>query len=108
MNQGHWVESEGQIERALKITIKEFLRTAIEAWKFGLPYAELIYDLAQSEIDLIATYNELTHVHADLNVWEGGYSLESNLEVDVENDEYEFRQDDEILTCFGYPYLLAI
>ena len=57
---------------------------------------------------LIAASKKLTHVHADLSVWERGYSLESDLEVDVENDEYEFRQDDEILTFFGYPYLPAI
>ena len=57
---------------------------------------------------MIVAYKKITHVHADLSVWERGYSLESNLEVDVENDEYEFRQDDKILTLFGYPYLLAI
>ena len=34
-----------------------------------------------------------------------GYSSESDLEVDIENDEFEFREDDEILMFFGYPYL---
>ena len=108
VNQGPWVESEGKKERAVKITFDEFLRPAIEAWKAGLPYAELIYGLPQSEIELIAAGKKLTHVHADLSVCERGYSSESDLEVDVENDEYEFHQDDKMLTFFGYPYLPAI
>ena len=92
----------------MKITFDEFLRPVLEAWKAGLPYAELIYHLPQSEIELIVASKKLPHVHANLSAWETGYSLESDLEVDVENDEYEFRQDDKILTFFGYPYLLAI
>ena len=57
---------------------------------------------------MIAASKKLTHIHADLNAWERGYSLESDLEVGLENDEYEFCHDDEILTFFGYPYLPAI
>ena len=73
-----------------------------------MPYAELIYRLPQSELELIVVDKKLTHIHTDMSAWERGYSLESDLEVDVENDEYEFCQDDEILTFFGYPYLPAI
>ena len=73
---------------AVKITFDEFLRPVIEAQKAGLPYAELIYGLLQSELELIASGKKLTHVHADLSVWERGYSSEYDLEVDVENDEY--------------------
>ena len=51
---------------------------------------------------------KLPHIHANLGGWERGYSLESNLEVDLENDELEFRQDDEILTFFDQPYIPAI
>ena len=96
MNQDTWVESEGKRERAVKITFDEFLHPAVEAWKVGLPYAELIYGLLQSELELIASGKKLTHVHADLSVWERRYSLKFDLEVDVENDEYEFRQDNKI------------
>ena len=108
MNHDPWVESEGKRERAVKITFDKFLRAAVEAWKARLPYAELIYGLLQSEVDLIATGKKLTHVHVDLSVWERGFSSKFDLEVDVENDEYEFCQDDKILTFFGYPYLPAI
>ena len=73
-----------------------------------MPYAELIYRLLQSKLEVIAVGKKLTHIHANLSAWERGYSLESDLEADLENDEYEFHQDDEVLTFFGYPYLLAI
>ena len=108
MNQGPWIESEGERERAVKIAFDEFLRPTVEAWKAGLPYAELIYHLPQSKLELIAISKKLTHIHANLSAWERGYSLEFDLEVDLENDEYEFCQDDEILTFFGYPYLPTI
>ena len=74
----------------MKITFDEFFCPVVEAWKVGLPYAELIYGLPQSEIELIVASKKLPHVHANLSAWETGYSLESDLEVDVENDEYEF------------------
>ena len=92
----------------MRITFDEFLRPAIKAWRARLPYAELIYCLPLSELELIAVGKKLTHIHANLSAWERGYSLESNLEVDLENDENEFHQDDEILTFFGYPYLPTI
>ena len=92
----------------MRIIFDDFLRPAVEAWKAGLPYAELIYCLLQSEIELIAASKKLTHIHTNLSAWERGYSSQSDLEVDLENDECEFHQDDEILTFFGYPYLPAI
>ena len=92
----------------MRITFDEFLRPAVEAWRAGLPYAKLIFRLPQSELEPITGSKKLTHIHANLSAWERGYSSESDLEVDLENDEYEFHQDDEILTFFGYPYLLAI
>ena len=77
----------------------------MEAWKVGKPYAKLIYDILEYEIDLISSYTNLPHVHFGLDVFTRGYYLESNFEVDVENDEYDYREDDEILMFFGYPYL---
>ena len=50
----------------------------------------------------------LPHIHANLRGDEQGYSLESDREVDLENDELEFRQDDELLTFFGQRYIPAI
>ena len=92
----------------MRITFDDFLRPTVEAWRASLPYAELIFRLPQSELEPITGSKKLTHIHANLSAWERDYSSKSDLEVDVENDEYGFRQDDEILTFFGYPYLPAI
>ena len=80
----------------------------MEAWRARLPYAELIFCLLQSELEPIIDGKKLPHIHANLRGGERGYSSKSDLEVDLENDEFEFRQDDEILTFFGYSYLPAI
>ena len=98
---GPWVESEGKWERAINITFDEFLHPTIEAWRAGLPYAELIFHLPKSELEPFVEGKRLPHIHANLRGDERGYSSESDLEVDLENDELEFRQDDEILTFFG-------
>ena len=105
---GPWVESEGKRERAIKITFDEFLRPVVEAWRAGLPYAELIFRLLQSKLEPIIEGKRLPHIHANLRGDERDYSSESDLEVDLENDELEFHQDDEILTFFGQPYIPAI
>ena len=105
---GPWVESEGKRKRAIKITFDEFLRPAIEAWRAGIPYAELIFRLPESELEPIVEGIRLPHIHANLRGDEQGYSLESNLEVYLQSDELEFHQDDEILTFFGQPYIPAI
>ena len=105
---GPLVESEGKRRRAIKITFDEFLRPAIEAWRAGIPYAELIFCLPKSELEPIVEGIRLPHIHANLRGDERGYSSESDLKVDLENDEFEFRQDDEILTFFGQHYIPAI
>ena len=84
------------------------MRPTIEAWRGGLPYVELIFRLPKSELEPIVEGKRLPHIHANLRGDERGYFSKSNLEVDLENDELEFRQDDEILTFFGHPYIPAI
>ena len=53
INLGPWLESEGKRERAIKITFDKFLCPTVEAWRAGLPYAELIFHLLQSELEPI-------------------------------------------------------
>ena len=96
---------EGKRERAIKITFDDFLRPAVEAWRVGKPYAQLIHDIQDYKIELISSYTNLPHIHFGLDVFTRGYSSESDFEVDVENDEHDYREDDEILLFFGYPYL---
>ena len=67
VNLGPWLESEGKRERAVRITFDEFLRPVVEAWKARLPYAELIFRLPQSELELIASGKKLTHINANLS-----------------------------------------
>ena len=78
----------------IKITFDEFLRPAIEAWRGGIPYAKLIFRLPESKLEPIVEGIRLPHIHANLRGDEQGYCSESNLEVDLENDEFEFCQDD--------------
>ena len=99
---------EGRRERAIKITIDEFLRPAIEAWNAGKPFSKIIYDLSRNEVARILVYKSMTYFHAYLDIDVKDYSSELELEVDLENDEYEFRQDDILLTFFGHPHLLVI
>ena len=42
----------------------------MEAWRAGLPYAELIFHLLQSELELITGGKKLTHIHANLSTWD--------------------------------------
>ena len=98
-------EEEG---KPIKITFDEFLRPAIEAWRAGIPYAGIVFHLPESELEPIVEGIRLPHIHANLRGDEQGYSSESDREVDLENDELEFRQDDEILTFFGQRYIPAI
>lgn len=105
INRGPWVECGGKRERAIRITFNDFLRPAIEVWRAGLPYAKLICSIPKYEIDLISTYTNLPHVHLGMSAFVKGYSNESDIAVDVENNDYEFKEDDEILMFFGYPDL---
>ena len=56
INRGPWVDHKKKRERAVRITFDDFLRAAMEAWRAGEPYAQLIYNIPEYEIDLITTY----------------------------------------------------
>ena len=63
---GPWVESGGERRRAVKITFDEFLLPTIEAWRAGIPYAEIIFHLLESELEPIVEGIRLPHVDANL------------------------------------------
>ena len=86
INRGPWVECEEKRERAVKITFNNFLQPAIEAWKAGKPYAQLIYDVQSMKPTSISTYTNLPHVHLGLSFFVRGYSSKSDVEVDVVHD----------------------
>ena len=106
IKRGPWVLRDGKIERAVRITFDEVLKPAIEAWKAGLPYHRLVFDLPEYEIDLISTWTNLPRVHAHISPFVVGWSSDSDREVDVVNDSLEESEDedDEIMMVLGYPF----
>ena len=64
VNRGPWVVKEGRVERAIKITFDDILKPAVAAWRSGLPYRGLIFDIPKHQIDIISTYRSLQWVHA--------------------------------------------
>ena len=106
INRGPWVEHEGKRERAVKITFDDFLQPAIEAWRAGEPYADLIYDILEYKMDLISSYTNLPRVHLGLSIFARGYSSELDLEVDIVHDTLHSsaEEDDEIVMAFGFPF----
>ena len=94
---GPWIESNEKRERAVKITFDYFLRPAIEATRSGLCIRTLICHLPASEANPITRAYDLSHVHKTLSAWAEGYTSESEREVDLENNDREFREQDETL-----------
>ena len=83
IKRGPWVERGSKRERAIKITFDEVLKPAVEAWKAGLPYQRLIFDIPEYEIDLISSWINLPRVHAHISPFVHGWSSNSDREVDV-------------------------
>ena len=100
VNRGPWVVRGSTRERAIKITFDNFLKPTIEAWRSGLPYASLVFDIPEYKTNLISTYSNLPWVHRGLSAFAEGYS--SNSEVDS-NSEEEY----DIMKVNKYPFLLV-
>ena len=81
VSRGPWVEKGATRERAIKITFDHFLKPAVEAWRSGLPYASLVFDIPEYKTDPIFTYSNLPWVHRGLSAFAEGYSSDSELEV---------------------------
>ena len=94
---GQWVESSEKREREVRVTFDDFLRPVVEAWRAGLCIRALVCQIPVSGASLITRNYDLSHVHRTLSVWEKGYTSESEAEVDLENNEKEFREQDEML-----------
>ena len=59
VNRGPWVAKGDKLERAIKITFDDILKPAVAAWRSGLHYRGLIFDIPESQIDIISTYRNL-------------------------------------------------
>ena len=108
VNRGPWVAKGGRVERAIKMTFDDLLKPAVAAWRSGLPYKGLIFDIPEYEIDIISTYKNLEWVHAGVSVFAEGYSTDSEDEVDYANEELDSDSDQEydIMKVDGYPFFL--
>ena len=100
------MERDSKRERAVRITFDKVLKPAVEAWKAGLPYQRLVFDIPEYEIDLISSWINLPRVHAHISPFVVGWSSDSDREVDVVNDSLEESEDesDEIMMVLGYPF----
>ena len=106
INRGPWVEHEWKRERAIKVTFDDVLQLAIEAWRAGEPYSDLIYDIPEYETDLISSYTNLPNVHVGLSVFGRGYSSEADMEVEIVHNTLHnaAEDDDEIVMAFSFPF----
>ena len=92
----------------LKITFDDFLHLAEAAWKDGKPYAQIVSDLSKNEARSITSSIPIPFKHPSLSCFTRGYTSNSNHVVDIENDDYDEREDYEILLFLGYPSIPCI
>ena len=93
-------EEEGS---AQKITFDDFLHPAVAAWKERKPYAHIVCDLPEIEAGSITSTIPIPFKHPSLSCFTRGYASDSDCEVDIENDDYDDREDYEVLLFLGYP-----
>ena len=109
VNRGPWVVKGGTLERAIKITFDEILKPVVEAWKSGLPYQSIVFDIPEYKTDIISTYSNLPWVHRGLSAFsDEGYSSDSQAEVDFAHEELDRNSEEEynIMKVNGYPFFL--
>ena len=108
VNIGPWVVKGETLERAIKITFDEFLKPVVEAWRSGLPYRSIVFDIPEYQTDIISTYGSLEWVHSGLSAFAEGYSSDSELEVGFAHEEVDsnFEEEYDIMKVNGYPFFL--
>ena len=93
----------GEGASPLKITLDDFLHLAVAAWKDGKPYAQMVCDLLEGEARCITSSITIPSKHPSLICFTRGYACDFDCEVDIENDDYDEREEYEILLFLGYP-----
>ena len=89
--------------KPIKITFDEFLRPAVTTWKNREPHAHIVCDLPESVVKSITTTVPIPFRYPYMSCFTRGYSFDEDREVDIENDDYDEREDFEILLFLGYP-----
>ena len=103
-----WVKLEEEKNGAGKITFDDFLRLVVAAWKDGKPYAQIVYDLSEGEASSITSSIAIPFKHPSLSCFTRGYASDFDFEIDIENDDYDEREEYEILLFLGYPSVPCI
>ena len=93
----------GEGSSPLKITLDDFIHPAVAAWRDEKPYAQIVCDLPESVARTITTSIPIPFRHPSLSCFSRGYTFDSNREVDIQNDDYDKKEDYEILLFLGYP-----
>ena len=91
--------------RPIKITFNDFLCPSVTTWKNGEPYARIVCDLPESVAKSITTTVPIPFRYPYLSCFTRGYSSDEDREVEIEGDDYDEREDFEILLFLGYPYV---
>ena len=68
----------------------------------------LVYDIVETQTDIISTYRNLDWVHRGVSPFVEGYSSDSEDKVDYANDAVDSDSDEEydIMKVDGYPFFL--
>ena len=90
----------------MRITFDDFLQPTIKAWRAREPFANLIFDIPEYNIELISGYTILPNVHVGLGIIVTGYSSKSNMEVEIVQDTLHnaVEDEDKIMMAFGFPF----
>ena len=70
-------------KQTIKVTFDDFLKAAVEAKKANLPYGSILAGIPKYELDIISSYNNPCWMHYGVEEIDEGYSLESELEIDI-------------------------
>ena len=67
-----------------------------------------MYDILETQTDIISTYRNLDWVHRGVSPFAEGYSSDSEDKVDYANDAVDSDSDEEydIMKVDGYPFFL--
>lgn len=111
INRGPLVQKGSKWEKHVKVTFDDFLKTLVEAWRVGLPYALLVEELSEHDTDIISTWTNLWWVNMGIGTFDEGFSSKSEFEVDWEEGGDESDSDDKdgygIMQVNGFPFILG-
>ena len=68
----------------------------------------MVCDLPEGEARSITSSITIPFKHPSLSCFTRGYASDSDCEIEIENDDYDEREEYEILLFLGYPSVPSI